>query len=132
MGREEKYVRGREENIWKDPGEGFNNVIVLKTFPSTLKMRGRGEKKGKGEEKRGKGEEKDAQGREKHIFKGAGEGFQQCYALKPSPAPWKIRRREEKRGRGEEKDAQEREENIFKVLGKVFNSIMCWKPSPAP
>ena len=59
-------------------------------------------------EKEGEGKKKDAQGREKHIFKDAGEGFQQCYALKPSPAPWKIRGRESKR---------EREEN---VLGKIF------------
>ena len=43
-------------------------------------MRGR-------EEKRGEGKKKDAKGREENIFKGAGEGFQQCYALKPSPAP---------------------------------------------
>ena len=39
------------------------------------------------EKKEGEGKKKDVQGREEHIFKGAGEGFQQCYALKPSPAP---------------------------------------------
>ena len=63
---EEKYVLGREKK--------------LKTFPSTLKNEVKGRKKGKGKKK-------DAQGREEHIFKGVGEGFQQCYALKPSPAP---------------------------------------------
>ena len=36
-GGEEKDARGREENILKGPGEGFNNVFALKTFPSTLK-----------------------------------------------------------------------------------------------
>ena len=56
-------------------------------------MRGR-------EEKRGEGKNKDAQVRKENIFKGAGEGFQQCYALKPSPAPWKMKGREEKRCTG--------------------------------
>ena len=54
---------------------------VLKTFPSTLKDEGKGRKKGERVQK------KDAQVREENIFKGAGKGFQQCYALKPSPAP---------------------------------------------
>ena len=36
-GGEEKDARGSEENILKGPGEGFNNVFALKTFPSTLK-----------------------------------------------------------------------------------------------
>ena len=46
------------------------------------------EKRERGEEKGERGEEiKPLQGREENIFKCAGEGFQQCYALKPSPAP---------------------------------------------
>ena len=69
----------------------------MKTLPSTLKDEGKEEKKGKR-----KGKKKDAQGREEDIFKGAGECFQQFYALKPSPAPLKMRGREEK-GEGEEK-----------------------------
>ena len=77
----------REENIFKCAGEGFQQCYVLKTFPSTFKDEVKGRKKRRGEEKEGKGKKKDAQGREENAFKGAGEGFQQCYALKPSPAP---------------------------------------------
>ena len=34
---EEKYVHGREKNIFKCAGEGFPQCYLLKTFPSTLK-----------------------------------------------------------------------------------------------
>ena len=63
-------------------------------------MRGRAEK-------RERVQKKDAQVREENIFKGAGEGFQQCYVLKTFPSTLKDevkgrkkRRGEEKRGRG--------------------------------
>jgi hypothetical protein len=62
-------------------------MLCLETFPSTLKKREGKKKRGEGKKKEGEGKKKDAQGREENIFKGAGEGFQQCYALKPSPAP---------------------------------------------
>ena len=51
-GREEKEgegkkkdEQGREENIFKCAGEGFQQCYVLKTFPSTLKDEGKGRKK---------------------------------------------------------------------------------------
>ena len=68
-------MQGREENIFKGAGEGFQQCYVLKIFPSTLKNEGEGRKKRKGKKKRCKWEEKDAQGRENNIFKSAGEDF---------------------------------------------------------
>ena len=77
-----KISEGKGREYFKRSWERFSTMpcYVLKTFPSTMKNEGKGRKKGKGKKK-------DAQGREENIFKGAGEGFQQCYALKPSPAP---------------------------------------------
>ena len=65
-------------------------------------MRGR-EEKGKGEERRGEGKKKDAQVRGENIFKGAGEGFQQCYVLKTFPSTLKDEVKGIKKRRGEEK-----------------------------
>ena len=77
--------RGRGEEKGRDGkkkggGEEKHNVLtmlllVLKTFPSSLKMRGSQEKKGKREERKGKGTKKAGHGREENIFKGAGEAF---------------------------------------------------------
>ena len=60
-------MHGREENIFKGAGEGFQQFYVL-TFPSILKNER-------------KEEEKDMQGREENIFKGGST------MLKPFPAP---------------------------------------------
>ena len=82
-----KDAQGREENIFKGAGEGFQQYYVLKTFPSTLKDEVKGRKKGRVEEKRGGGEEKRCTGKGRKYFQRCcGEGFQQCYALNPSPA----------------------------------------------
>ena len=57
------------------------------------------EKRGRGEEKKeGEGKKKAVQGREESIFKGAGEGFQQCYVLKTFPSTLKNEGKGEKRG----------------------------------
>ena len=44
-GEEIKPLQGREENIFKCAGEGFQQCYVLKTFPTTLKDGGKGRKK---------------------------------------------------------------------------------------
>ena len=75
----------------KKEGEGKKRGRGEEKGGEGKKKEGKGKKKGEGEEKScaGKGREYFQRywGREENIFKGAGEGFQQCYALKPSPAP---------------------------------------------
>ena len=56
-------------------GEGFQAV----TYAWRVK------KEGEEKKRRGEGKKKAAWGRENNIFKGAWEGFQQCYALKTFP-----------------------------------------------
>ena len=86
---EEKDAHGREENIFKCAGEGFQQYHVLETFPSTLKMRGREEKRGE-------------IGRKICAGKGR-EYFQMCwgrFSLKTFPSTLKMSEREEKDGEG--------------------------------
>ena len=96
------------------------------------KKEGEGRKRGRGEEKRGKGEEKGGkrkkkggegkkkavQGREESIFKGAGEGFQQCYVLKTFPSTLKDEDQGRKRERGRRKGERGRKKCAGK--GKIF------------
>ena len=80
-----------------------------------------------GRKKRERGRKKMRRKGRKY-FLGAGEGFQQCFALKPSPASWKMRGREEKKERGRKmRESRGEGKKIFsKVLGKVFNNVMPW------
>ena len=81
-------------------------------------MRGRAEK-------RERVQKKDAQVREENIFKGAGEGFQQCYVLKTFPSTLKDEvKGRKKRERGRKKMRREGKKIFSKVLGKVFNNVM--------
>ena len=63
--------------------------------------------------------------REENIFKGAGEGFQQCYVLKTFPSTLKDEvKGRKKRERGRKKMRREGKKIFPKVLGKVFNNVM--------
>ena len=63
----EKDVRGEGKRIfWGRPWRRFSTMqcYALKTFPNTLRMKAREEKKGERKKKEGKGKKKDVQGRE--------------------------------------------------------------------
>ena len=110
----------------------------MKTFPSTLKDEGKGRKKGKGKKKVERVQKKHVQVREENIFKGAGEGFQQCYVLKTFPSTLKDEvkgrkkgRGEEKRGRGEEKRCAGKGRKYFQRCWGRFSTMLCLETFPS-
>ena len=57
-GRGRKRCSGKGREYIKRSWGSFNNVFALKTFPTTLKMRGKEEKRERGRKKRERGRKK--------------------------------------------------------------------------